>query len=145
MQDRSLVGLLVKKIESNSDRRVFSRTVGPIQRAIQTIGYFYWENPMDPQKAMANAMDYLEEFAYRKIWSELSRKDKEVVLAVSKVKNGEIMRIREVLHYSTNQFNPYRNRLIKAGIICSPLNGIVEFALPGFGEFAERVTEEGSI
>ncbi|MBR2189656.1 MAG: ATP-binding protein [Eubacterium sp.] len=113
--------------------------------AFQTIGYFYWENPMDPQKAMANAMDYLEEFAYRKIWSELSRKDKEVVLAVSKVKNGEIMRIREVLHYSTNQFNPYRNRLIKAGIICSPLNGIVEFALPGFGEFAERVTEEGSI
>lgn len=113
--------------------------------AFQTIGYFYWENPLDSQKAMDNAMDYLSEFAYRKIWTELSRKDKEVVLAISKVKTGEIMQIREILRYSTNQFNPYRDRLIKAGIVHSSQNGVIEFSLPGFGEFAQMMsTQMGS-
>ncbi len=110
--------------------------------AFQTIGYFYWENPLDSQKAMDNAMDYLSEFAYRKIWTELSRKDKEVVLAISKVKTGEIMQIREILRYSTNQFNPYRDRLIKAGIVHSSQNGVIEFSLPGFGEFAQMMSIE---
>ena len=104
--------------------------------AFQTIGYFNWEYPDNPDKAEAEAKNYLYEFAYRKIWSELSGKDRETVKAISKVPSGEIFQIRKVLNYTSDQFNPYRDRLIKAGIITGEENGYVEFALPWFDEFA---------
>lgn len=107
--------------------------------AFQTIGYFSWEYPDKKEKALKNAKEYLYEFAYQKIWTELSAKDREVVLAASKVPFGEVRQIRELLSMTNNQFNPYRNRLIKAGIWISPENGRVEFALPWFGEFARDI------
>ena len=103
--------------------------------AFQALGYFTWEYPDDKEKAINNAKDYVYEFAYRKIWSELSRTDKNVALAIAKVPMGEVQCIRDILEYTSNQFNPYRDRLIKAGIITSPAAGIVEFALPWFDEF----------
>lgn len=106
--------------------------------AFQTIGYFVWENPKDDEKAMRDARDYLYEFAYRKIWSELSPKDREVVRAIADAPNGDVKEARTNLSYTSNQFNPYRNRLIKAGVISSPSNGHLEFALPWFDEFAKR-------
>ena len=108
--------------------------------AFQTIGYFTWENPDDPDKAMKDAKAYLIEFAYHKIWSELSAKDREVVRAMAEVRSGEIMKIRTRLNYSSDQFNPYRNRLIKAGVVTSPAAGLLEFALPWFDEFAIEET-----
>ena len=104
--------------------------------AFQTIGYFTWENPDDPEKAKRDAKDYLKEFAYNKIWSELSGKDREVIRAMARVPSGEIIKIRKELNFSSNQFNPYRDRLIKAGVIIGRDNGLVEFALPWFEEFA---------
>ena len=105
--------------------------------AFQTIGYFMWEYPEDEERALRDAREYLYEFAYWKIWSELSATDKEVTLAISDVQTGEILEIRNILNYTSNQFNPYRDRLIKAGVITSPANGLVDFALPWFGEFAQ--------
>lgn len=104
--------------------------------AFQTVGYFMWENPDDNEKALSEAREYLIEFAYRKIWSELSGKDREVVQAMAKVPSGEILAIRKVMDYTSNQFNPYRDRLIKAGVITGRENGLVEFALPWFDMFA---------
>lgn len=109
--------------------------------AFQTIGYYFWEYKKDPEKAKEAAKDYLFEFAYRKIWTELSRKDREVILAISRVPSGEILQIRSILNYSSDQFNPYRNRLIKAGVITGPQTGYVEFALPWFDEFAIMYAE----
>lgn len=106
--------------------------------AFQTIGYFFWENPESRGKAAEDAKEYLFEFAYWKIWSELSGVDKKVVKAVSEVPTGEISRIRELLSWSSNQFNPYRRRLLNAGVIISPENGRVELALPWFEEFVQQ-------
>lgn len=113
--------------------------------AFQTIGYFTYEYPDNNEKALAEAKDYLYEFAYWKIWSELSPKDREVVVAIAKVPSGNVFEVREKLNHSNNQFNPYRDRLLKAGVIHSPENGVVEFALPWFGQFAlqaRRTSEE---
>ena len=107
--------------------------------AFQTIGYFAWENPKDDEKAMRDARDYLYEFAYRKIWSELSSKDRDVVRAIAESPNGEVKEARAKLDWSNDQFNPYRHRLIKAGVIASPSNGHLEFALPWFEDFARGV------
>ncbi len=107
--------------------------------AFQTIGYFMWENPENREKAIQSAKEYLYEFAYWKIWSELSKIDKRIVRAIAKVPGGCVGEIRAILQYTSNQFNPYRNRLLKAGIIWSPENGTVEFNLPWFGDFARYV------
>lgn len=115
--------------------RMASKTKG-YSFAFQTIGYFAWENPDDGEKAMKDAREYLYEFAYRKIWSELSAKDKKVVKAIEESKTGEVAAVRRILGMTNDQFNPYRSRLIKAGVITSPENGLLEFALPWYGEYA---------
>ena len=108
--------------------------------AFQAVGYFAWENPEDYNKALADAAEYLYEFSYRKIWSELSPKDRLVVCALADSVTGEVADVRARLGYSTNQFNPYRDRLIKAGVIDSPAQGLLEFALPWFGDFSKRMS-----
>ena len=92
---------------------------------------------------MDDAKEYLYIFAYEKIWSELSARDKQVTLAAAKVPSGEIIKMRNILGYSSNQFNPYRDRLLKAGILVSPRNGILKFALPWFDEYAITRSEQG--
>ena len=104
--------------------------------AFQTIGYFNWENPDNSIKALREAKEYLYEFAYRKIWSELSPKDKEFAEALAKSATGSVAEVKELLNYNNNQFNPYRDRMIKAGVIMRPSSGMLEFALPWFEDFA---------
>ena len=111
--------------------------------AFQTIGYYCWEEPHHLDKALDYAREYLYEFAYQKIWSELSGKDREVVCAVARSGDGEVAKVREILKCTSNQFNPYRDRLIKAGVLSGNQQGVVEFALPWFDRFAlERQEEE---
>ena len=42
---------------------------------------------------------------------------------------------------STNQFNPYRNRLVKKGIVDGSTYGHVSFALPLFERYVLEHTE----
>ena len=104
--------------------------------AFQVVGYYAWEYPDRPDKALQEAKEYLFEFAYRKIWSELSDHDREVVQAIHQSGIGEIAKVREILSWTSNQFNPYRDRLIKSGVISGNQTGYVELALPWFGEYA---------
>lgn len=110
--------------------------------AFQVVGYYAWENPGRMDQALKDAREYLFEFAYRKIWTELSAKDREVALAVYRSGTGEVARVRELMNWSSNQFNPYRDRLLKSGVITSPQSGYVELALPWFGEYAASVSGE---
>lgn len=109
--------------------------------AFQTVGYFFCEHGGDLTKTFSGAKAYLEEFAYQKIKSELSVNDLKVVKAIASVPDGEISKVRELLNYSSNQFNPYRDRLLKSGVIYSPGTGFVELALPWFGEYVIETSE----
>ena len=55
----------------------------------------------------------MSEFVYDKIWSELSQKDRIVARGIAETESGKIKEIREHLGMETNEFNPYRKRLIK--------------------------------
>ena len=103
--------------------------------AFQVIGYYAWEDKDDLEGVMRKSRRYLEEYAYSRIWSELSKKDREVATACAMVPTGEISEIRQILDMSSDQFNPYRMRLVKAGIISGRQRGVVTFELPGFDEF----------
>ena len=104
--------------------------------AFQVLGYFTWENPSDTQKSRQLARQYLDEYAYDKIWSELSRKDREVLYGIAKTKSRRISDIRELLGLSTNEFNPYRQRLIRKGIISGEERGYVRILLPFLDQYA---------
>ncbi len=125
----------ILNLEQDKAIEVAKRTRG-YSFAFQVIGYFMWQQK-DVDKAYEESKDYLYEFAYNKIWSELSRKDREVVLAVAEAPTDKVADIREMIGYSNNQFNPYRDRLIKAGVITSEREGHVEIALPFFEEYAK--------
>lgn len=103
--------------------------------AFQVLGYFAWENADDARVAQQLARQYLDEYAYDKVWSELSRKDREVLHGIAQVKSGRIGEIRELLGLSTNEFNPYRQRLIRKGIISGEERGYVRLLLPFFDQY----------
>lgn len=103
--------------------------------AFQVLGYFMWENANNVEHAQAQSCQYLEDYAYEKIWAELSRKDKQVLHAIVQVKSGKIAEIRENLAMTSNEFNPYRQRLIKRGIISGNDRGYVKVLLPFLDAF----------
>jgi hypothetical protein len=58
-----------------------------------------------------------------------------VLYAIAKTTDGSIDTIRQLLGMTSNQFNTYRTRLIRKGIISSTGYGFVRFDLPLFDEF----------
>lgn len=121
---------------SESDALVMAKTTRGYPFAFQVLGYFTWENPDNPSKALTLCRQYLDDYAYDKIWAELSREDKRTLHAIAQVKNGNIREIREILGKSSNEFNPYRQRLIRKGIISGDERGYIRMLLPFFDKYA---------
>ena len=103
--------------------------------AFQVLGYLTWNNDGDYNGVLGEYEQYLTEFVYDKIWSELSQKDRMVAKGIADIKSGKIKEIRETLGMETNEFNPYRKRLIRKGIVSGETRGYVYFTLPLFGEY----------
>ena len=103
--------------------------------AFQVLGYFTWQHPDDPSRVRQLYCQYLEEYVYEKIWSEMSNTDRKVAAAMTRVPDGNIREIRALLEMDTNQFNPYRMRLIRKGIADGSTYGELRFTLPLFETF----------
>lgn len=103
--------------------------------AFQVLGYLTWNHDGDYHAVLDEYKQYLSEFVYDKIWSELSAKDRMVAKAIADEKSGKIKDIRERLGMETNEFNPYRKRLIKKGIVSGEMRGYVYFTLPLFAQY----------
>lgn len=103
--------------------------------AFQVLGHLTYANDGDYVKVIDEYAQYLEEYVYDKIWSELSAKDKELAMGIAKTKSGKVSDIREYVGMTTNEFNPYRKRLIKKGLINGDSRGYVKFILPLFDEY----------
>lgn len=103
--------------------------------AFQVLGYLTWQNNGDYTGIMDQYRQYLEDYVYEKIWSTLSRTDKKVMCAIASSESGKILEIREAAHMTTNQFNPYRKRLIQKGIVNGQTYGYLTFTLPMFRDF----------
>ncbi|MBE5847443.1 MAG: ATP-binding protein [Lachnospiraceae bacterium] len=99
--------------------------------AFQALGLLYYEyrDEMELNKILLKLDDMLDDFVYKKIWTSLSRQDKDVVLAMPE---GEIKvsEMCEKLGMTSAVFSQYRDRLIKRGIICSTGHGHIALALP---------------
>lgn len=103
--------------------------------AFQVLGYLTWESGGDYKAVLPEYRQYLDEFVYDKIWSELSARDKKILDAISRVESGKIEEIRALMGIETNEFNPYRKRLINRGLINGSERGYVKLVLPMFREY----------
>ena len=108
--------------------------------AFQLMGYLKWREGgnKSTEELLPQFDTYLEDYVYEKIWSELSRKDKEVVVAMCSAPATKVETIRSRLKMPSNSFSTYRKRLTKKGIVQSPEYGWLSFTLPRFKEFVRR-------
>ena len=102
--------------------------------AFQALGYMTYEKNGDYKSAISDYKHQLEDFVYDKIWSELSIKDREFLIAIAQSGTGKVIDIRNILGITNNQFNPYKKRLEKKGLIDGSY-GLAELALPMFEEY----------
>ena len=103
--------------------------------AFQVLGYLCFKHNTGWHNVLPEFSQYLEECVYEKIWSELSKGDKELLVAMAKTNDTKVEAIRKTIKKASNSFSVYRNRLIKKGLIISPEYGHLEFTLPRFKEF----------
>ncbi len=105
--------------------------------AFQVLGFLTWQKNGDYKSVMSLYRQYLSEYVYDKVWSELSNKDKKVCFGIANTPSGRIKDVRDRLSLKTNEFNPYRDRLKKKGIIDCEERGYVYFTLPEFTEYVK--------
>ena len=111
--------------------------------AFQLIGYFTWKNQCQYTEAVRKDWKArLYDYVYDIIWERLSQKDRFVAYGIAKAQNHRTAEAREILGLSKDEFNPYRKRLIKKGLVTGDSWGIVSFTLPYFDEFVRRTYEE---
>ena len=103
--------------------------------AFQVLGYFTFENNGDLARAIPQCRQYLEEYAYDKIWSELSEKETQILGVIAEEKCYFVKDLKEKLKMKPNMFSVYRDRLIRKGILTSEIRGKLEYALPFFDEY----------
>ena len=103
--------------------------------AFQVLGYLTWKYDGNFKNALPEYKQYLEEYVYEKIWSEMSPKDKYVAYGIVQADSSKISDIRKLLNMTTNEFNPYRQRLIQKGVVDGSEHGRLTFTLPLFEEF----------
>lgn len=105
--------------------------------AYQALGAVYWEQGENPDvKTAVNRLEeMLDDFVYRKIWSSLSPKEKDIVLAIRRddTKTGEIC---EATGIKPNSFSQYKTKLARKGLLVSSGYGLNSLALPRFYEVA---------
>lgn len=107
--------------------------------AFQVLGYLYWENRSTKtvDDILPEYDQYLDEYVYSKIWSELSELDKEILTELATGEENKVKDIREKLQMSSSLFSVYRDRLKRKGVVDTSEYGKITFALPRFGEYVK--------
>ncbi len=105
--------------------------------AYQVLGYLMYVYKLkEVNKDVLGEFDqYLADYVYDKLFSKLSSKEQDLVIAMienSPIKNEDL---REKTGFDIKTLSVYRDRLIKKGILCSPKYAYLDFALPRFAYF----------
>ena len=103
--------------------------------AFQVLGHFTWKKDGDYNKALLDYQQYLEDYVYEKIWSELSAGDKKLAYGIAKSESGKAKEIKDFLGIGNNEYTPYRDRLVKRGIVDGSEHGRLRFVLPLFEKY----------
>lgn len=107
--------------------------------AFQLLGYLLFKKETkEIDDSLLNDFDsYLKEYVYLKVYDDLTKQEKNILLSLNKNDNNEISEILTKTNLKKEYFSKYRDRLIKKGILFSPSYGVLSFSLPRFKEFLE--------
>ena len=109
---------------------------------LQLIGYYLIEESRNGGKAddsaldraIADAHDDMDDNVFKPILSEPSARDIDFLEALASVSDdegiGRIADVIRVLGCENGYSQVYRKRLLEAGVVVSPRNGALEFAVP---------------
>ena len=103
--------------------------------AFQVLGYFTFRHDGDYREAISEYRQYLEEYVYEKIWSELSNGDRRLLFAIASSDTKKAKDIKEIAGLSNNEYTPYRNRLIKKMLVDGSEYGYLRLTLPLFSDY----------
>ncbi len=120
---------------TEEDAKAMARLTKGYAFAFQALGFLTCRQNGDYKKALGEYRFYLEEYSYTKIWSELSRKDQEILYGIARAKSSRTKDILLSCGLSSSYFNPYRKRLVDKGVIVNDVRGVIKFTLPLFKEF----------
>ena len=105
--------------------------------AFQALGKYMWETKAETVNNMILAYfdQALSEKVYEKIWSELSRADREYLQILSNKEQMEVNEFLKLTGKKHNEWSKSRKRLKDKGIIDVSQRGTIKLALPRFAEF----------
>ena len=127
---------------SEDAARMSSLTMG-YPFAFQILGYLYWDlkDTLPFEEILDRYDETLFEYAYEKIWSELSEKDKHIAITMAQNHITSVGDICRKAGLNNSVFSIYRKRLMDKGIVISPARGQLLFALPRFEKFVNEIIE----
>lgn len=106
--------------------------------AFQVLGYLTFRSEERQYKnVLPEYRQYLDDFVYEKLWSELSAKDKKVARGIAETESGDSADIRKALGITSNSLSQYQQRLMKKGLVSGEEHGKLQFTLPLFEEFVK--------
>ena len=113
--------------------------------AFQVLGYLCWKpggTELTDQEIDSKILplydQYLEEYSYGKIWSEVHKPDRRLLSAMAEDERYTPAMLRKKLEMSPQLFYKYRKRLEQKGLIFENGEGILRFVLPRFEEFIKH-------
>jgi hypothetical protein len=133
----SSIAFSYKKIFNISDEQAnkMANLTNGYAYAYQLLGYLTYENKGIIDDYVMNDYDqYLQEFVYEKLWSELSFVEKNIIknFPEDEIATKDLITKSEI---DNSYFSMYRERLIKKGLIFSPSYGKIKLSLPRFYNF----------
>ena len=98
------------------------------------LGYLLYEYKLkDINEDVINEFDqYLADYVYDKLFSEMSSNEQEIVLAFNENEPIKLEELSKKTSIDIKSLSVYRDRLIKKGIARSPKYGYLEHTLPRF-------------
>ena len=109
--------------------------------AYQVLGYLCWEREAKESldSILGEYDQYLAEYVYDKIWSELSVEDKKLAKELAKKEQYPVKELREKLEITSEKLSVYRERMKRKGIVDTSTYGVIKLALPRFSEYVEGI------
>ncbi len=107
--------------------------------AYQVLGYLRFKKGKikNLDELLPEYDQYLEEYVYEKLWSELSDRDQEVMSTLATEGKMKTKELREKLDISSGEMSTYRTRLARKGIVDVSKYGTISIALPRFAEIVQ--------
>ena len=109
--------------------------------AYQAMGKYVWDEEKHEvtDEVLTKFDEALSHYVYKKIWSELSEKDKWFMSYIVKKDIMPVSELLEITKQKKNEFSQYRERLKDKGIIDVSDRGMIKLKLPRFNAFVQNI------